>query len=59
MAVFKVAFERCMSNPKRRKLAFHLRQSTEDFKALYVVSKGTTPTSLAGVTPVPRRARAV
>ncbi len=48
MAVFKVAFERCMSDPKRRKLAFHLRGSMADFEALHGVSKGASPTELAG-----------
>ena len=40
IAVFKVAFERCMSDPKRRKLAFHLRESTGEFAKLQMVSGG-------------------
>jgi AcrR family transcriptional regulator len=39
MALFKVAFERCMSDSKRRKLAFHLRESLEELATLQVPSK--------------------
>jgi AcrR family transcriptional regulator len=47
MALFKVAFEACMSDPKRRKLAFHLRKSLDDFATLDRVSKATPPLSTA------------
>jgi AcrR family transcriptional regulator len=42
IAVFKVAFERCMSDRKRRRLALHLRDSMADFAMLKVVSTGRT-----------------
>ncbi len=41
IAVFKVAFERCMSDRKRRKLALHLRDAMADLARLKVVSSCT------------------
>jgi AcrR family transcriptional regulator len=41
IAVFKVAFERCMSDRKRRKLALHLRDSMAELAMLNMVSNGT------------------
>jgi AcrR family transcriptional regulator len=40
IAVFKVAFERCQSDPKRRKLAVHLHAAMADLAALEMASNG-------------------
>ena len=36
IAIFKVAFERCMSSSKRRKLAVHLHETLDEFAAFDV-----------------------
>ena len=59
IAVFKVAFETYTSDPKRRKLAFHLRESLDDFAMLKVVSKGTGPASPRGGAGVARKGRSL
>jgi AcrR family transcriptional regulator len=41
IAVFKVAFQRCMSDRKRRKLALHFRDAMAELATLKVVSNGT------------------
>jgi AcrR family transcriptional regulator len=41
IAVFKVAFERCMSDRKRRKLALHLRDSMAELTMLKMVPNGS------------------
>jgi len=42
MAVFKVAFERCMSDRKHRTLALHLRHSMAELAMLRMFSNGST-----------------
>ena len=41
IAVFKVAFERCMSDRRRRKLTPHLRDALAELAGLQAVSNGT------------------
>ena len=41
IAVFKVAFDRCMSDPRRRKLAAHLHTAMAELAALELGSSGT------------------
>jgi AcrR family transcriptional regulator len=47
MAIFKVAFERCMSDRKRRTLAFHLGEATAELAMLEMVP--TSPGRSSGV----------